>query len=379
MESGHLGTVDALLALARDRSAAGRRRLSRVIDDLFLAHRDVLSDRDSALMTEILRQLVLAVELPIRRGLAERLAELPDTPPDLMLALANEELELAFPRLIQSDLLHHRELIELVHHRALEHQLAVSIRKMCSESASELAPAADGTDVIKGLIEHGQGRLAPATMDYLVEQSRRVDTYQNPLLPGAELPRGLSRRLGWWVAAAVRLHLMEGWPVPIDALDDCLELVVAELNRAAPSAEGDQAARLAALLAAEQAITPRLLVECLRDAEVALFAALFGRLTGIRRQLLFRLLFETGGQGLCIACKAIGVDRSTFVSIYLLTRNSQGGEAGGRLAEVTQVLSLYDRIEAGAAAAILRNWQRDPLFLEATWRLERPRRIAALA
>ena len=48
-----------LQRLARDKTAAGRRILTSTISDLFFDQRNVLSDREHALMTEILRKLRL--------------------------------------------------------------------------------------------------------------------------------------------------------------------------------------------------------------------------------------------------------------------------------------------------------------------------------
>ena len=179
MKSAITSDRDGLLALVRDKTEAGRRRLTGVIDDLFFAHRDVLSDRERALMAEILRQLVHAIELPVRRGLAERLAELPDAPHDMMLSLADDELEIVYARLIKGDVLHDRDLVELVHHRALEHQLAATIRMSRVETSSETPAAGDdgaGPDVIKALIDDRRGAAVPCPGELLarVGPARRL-------------------------------------------------------------------------------------------------------------------------------------------------------------------------------------------------------------
>ena len=47
--------VSTLFKLARDKSAAGRKSLVNAVSDLFFNNTDVLSDREKALMTDILR------------------------------------------------------------------------------------------------------------------------------------------------------------------------------------------------------------------------------------------------------------------------------------------------------------------------------------
>src|ERR1700757_4600424 len=89
----------ALEGLARDKSAVGRQTLVAAIGDLFTNTSAVLSDRERILMSEILRHLVQNVETAARKMLAERLVSLPNVPHDLLLMLANDEAEVAYPLL----------------------------------------------------------------------------------------------------------------------------------------------------------------------------------------------------------------------------------------------------------------------------------------
>jgi len=84
-----------LLALARDRSIDGRTRLVQIVGDLFFDAERVLNDRERSHMTEILRQLIHDVEKTVRRAVADRLAAEAKAPSDLVVSLANDEIEVA--------------------------------------------------------------------------------------------------------------------------------------------------------------------------------------------------------------------------------------------------------------------------------------------
>ena len=114
-----------LLSLARDKSVSGRQTLMAAVSDLFCDNQTVLTDRERALMTDILHQLVHDVEMSVRRTLAERLAMLPSAPRDLIVELANDQIEVAHPILMGSNVLHDTDLIEIIHQRTLEHQLEI--------------------------------------------------------------------------------------------------------------------------------------------------------------------------------------------------------------------------------------------------------------
>src|SRR5450432_3755204 len=126
-----------LLALARDKSVAARQALTATVTDLFFARGNVLTDRERSLMTEILRQLINDVESSVRRVLAEKLAHQEGAPRDLILALANDEIVVAQSILMHSEVLRDEELIEIIHHRTLEHQLAVAMRKSVNEPVTD--------------------------------------------------------------------------------------------------------------------------------------------------------------------------------------------------------------------------------------------------
>jgi len=365
--------LEYLFELARDKTVAGRRMLVATIGDLFFSQHDILSDRERALMTEILRQLIHDVEVSVRRALAERLSEQSLAPHELVVALANDEIEVAHPLLVNSDVLQDLELIEIIRNRTLEHQLAIGIRKALSEEVTDALVATDSVDVIKTLLENHHAKISQRTMEYLVEQSQRVDTYQNPLLRRPDLENTLAKRMYWWVSAALRTYILERYEVDPGELDETMESTVKALTED-NGVQRPKAVELADELADRKEISPALIVKTLREGEVALFAALFSRYTGIRLQLVQRMLFEPGGEGLAIACKGSGIDKSTFASIYVLTRKARGRDSVNHLADMAGILGLFDRIKEDAAGMLLKKWQRDPNFLRAIWQIEQPQR-----
>ena len=120
-------SLEELFVLAQDDSAEGRQSLFENMRDLFLDDGSSVSDREKALMGEILRRLVHDVELKLRKSLAEKLSKRSDTPHALIVELANDDFEVAHPILIESNVLQDADLIETIRHRTMEHQLAISV------------------------------------------------------------------------------------------------------------------------------------------------------------------------------------------------------------------------------------------------------------
>jgi len=220
--------LDSLFDLARQKSKEGRQSLLRTVEDLFYHKGQELTDRERALMGNILRHLVTEVERQVRRQVAERMAEREDAPRELLLALANDEIEVAHPLLTKSRALHDSDLIEIIKHRTQAHQLAISVRKGLSEDVSQALVETGDTDVITSLLKNGEAGISRSLMEYLVAESKRVDSYQMPLVHRQDLPADLARKMYWWVSAALREHIIEHFDVDPTTLDDTIETAVTD-------------------------------------------------------------------------------------------------------------------------------------------------------
>ena len=363
--------LQELLRLAQEIASASRRALLSTVADLFGERPEVLTERERALMSDILSKLLREVESAVRRDLAARLAERSDTPQDLLLHLANDESELVRPALMEAEVLKDAELIEVVAHRTLQHQLAIAMRRMASAEVADGLLEANSTDVIKALLEDPNPKVSEATMDYLVEESRRVDSYQEPLVKRESLEPALAGRLNLWVAAALRSHLLARFEIDPVQLDDLMLAVVEHLgpDPIQPESAGGQrrgaAEALAARLDEETQMTPKRLIHILRDGEVSLFEAVLGRMTGLERPRLQRVLYEPGGRGLAIVCRATGIEKPAFASLFLLSRKGRPSEKVTDPQEVAQVMALFDRIDPEAAQRVVRLWQRDWAYQDA--------------
>ena len=101
-----------------------------------------------------------------------------------------------------------------------------------------------------------------------------------------------------------------------------------------------------------------------------MFLDKFTSLSKLRLTLVRRLLFEPGGEGLAIACKGIGLDKATFVSIFIRFRQGRLGDKEVEAEELSRALSFYNEINPEAARALMRRWQRDPNYLNALRQVE---------
>jgi len=137
-----------LLELARDKSKESRAALANIIVELFENRQGSLSDRERALMYNILHGVVREIEMSVRQAVAKQLASLPDVPSDLLSLLANDEIDVAFPILTECGLLKDADLIDIIRMRTMEHQLAIAMRHSVSEEVSDALVQTDRESVV---------------------------------------------------------------------------------------------------------------------------------------------------------------------------------------------------------------------------------------
>ncbi len=215
--------LDELVRLARDKSQKSRTILVTTINDLYSDEEALLTEQDRAIMVDIIRQLIHEVEVSVRHTLAERLAEQGDAPEDLVVTLANDEIEVAHAILIKSEVLKDPELIEIVQYRTMEHQVAIAIRPKISERVSDALVGTDNEEVITTLLSNEGALISNTTMGHLVEQSGRVTGYQKPLVQRHDLPNELAKKLYWAVSAALRTHIVANFDLDPAYIDEDME------------------------------------------------------------------------------------------------------------------------------------------------------------
>jgi uncharacterized protein (DUF2336 family) len=361
---------DHLLSLAHSRTTGGRTALAETIMDLFAEKACLLTDRERTLMFDILHKVILDVEMAVRRALSRKLAAMPDAPRALINQLANDRVEVAFEILTKSRVLHDEDLIEVIRHRTLEHQLAVAMRYSVSEVVSATLADTGSESVIEALLRNDNARISKRTLAYLVEQSRRVDTFQEPLLSRKELTPDLAKRMFLWVSAALRSHIIRKFELDDAIIDALLEQTALEQGEEVAAADRDaDTENLASEMEAHQMLDAGLLVKAMAQGEINLFVGMFARAARLRTRLVMRILFEPHGENLAIACKGMGLDPKTFTQIFTLSRAARPHRSDIK-AETERATAVFNRLSQAEAERFLHRWRLDPDFAAAIRAIE---------
>lgn len=359
--------VKALFDLAQRKSREGRARLYEDVWNLFETDGDALSDNERGIMTDILRRLSHDVEMTVRRRLAEKLAADDNAPPELAAMLANDQIEVAYPILMDCRALRDADLVEIVRHRTLQHQLATAMRADISVEVSDALARHGGEDVVVALLENSTAQISEVLLEHLVAESERVDRYQKPLLRRPDLPKPLAKRMYAWVSAALRQYILDNYKFDQAALDETMLNAMNEAVRANNGEEEprDPSERLVERLYNAGQLNAGFVMKSLRQGEVSLFEYALARLCGLRVELMRRLIYEPGGEAFAIACRALDMDRQVFLTMYDLTRAARGSLTRSHSEERQRLHDLYHDISFESAIAVVRRWRQDPDYLAA--------------
>jgi uncharacterized protein (DUF2336 family) len=270
----------------------------------------------------------------------------------------------ALPVLQRSAVLQDHDLIEIIRHRTMEHRLAISMRASVSELVSDALVETDEPEVSKALLCNKGGAISNASLSHLVELSKTIEDYQEPLLDRRELAPNLAKKMYWWVSAALRQVILDRFALDPQDIDDAMESAVQDALRdtghATAPASGcrDTPAPLDESPQYE-------MIQVLRDGKVAAFQKLLGAAVGLPLPEIRRIMFEPGGENLAIACRAAELVPSVFAAIYRLIRSVIDQDQGIPRGELTRITSLYLDIEPAHARIVLRQWRGNPDYLAA--------------
>lgn len=352
-------TLRELVEVAKSPNKRDRNLLAESLSRLVLSTGRKLSDTEQNIVYDILRHLIHQVEMNVRRTLAESLSERTDTPQDIIMALANDVIEVAHPVLTKSPLLQDVDLIRLILEHTQQHQIAISKRAHLSGDVSDTLIDTNDPAVITSLLQNENAELNEDTFNKLVETSYLMDEIRGPLAYRADLPPELAKRMIGWVSDALRDYLSTKF--------EDLSAIAADMQKAIEHAAEDASltSEMVGLATAGTATGstsghkphPRVLVKALEDGDILRFEALFRDFTKLGDSTFAKILYDSGPEALAIACKASGIDRYSFSDI-LCHLHGAGDVARYRdSADYLKIMEYYERIGVTGAERVLDAWR----------------------
>lgn len=359
--------VQSFLEKSAARGAENRTKLSRLLSRLVQSEGVGSHDLELDELYRVLNDVIHSVEFDIRKKLAQALSTRMDCPKALLRFLSNDHIDIAAPVILRSPILQETELLEIVRLRTLEHRLAMAQRAKLPARVAEAIIEMGEEEPILMLLHNKDTSLRNQAMEYLVEQSQRYTSFQQPLVHRAEMTKELALQLAAHVSAVVQQAIMDRFNIDEDVLNEAVRAIEAATNRELSSVidEWGKSDNLVEMLIRRQKINVQSMANLLETGETALFIAAFKAFTGVPKLLARRILFEDGGEALAVTCKAIGMSEGSYQNLHRHVAKARLPDGPALEKEAAHSLDVFRTIPLNNAKRILEYWQNDKEFLVA--------------
>ena len=224
--------------------------------------------------------------------------------------------------------------------------MAITLRREINEDVSGALVETGHTDVIISLLNNENSRISESTMNYLVEQSKRVDTFQEPLVHHRDLNSGMAEKLFEWVSDALRQDIFKKFDLPPEIINKYLNLTdekIAEKKRR--QGEGIPDATMD-------------LIRQLKTQGMATTEVLFAEITKLSTGYSTDIILDGNGEEVAVACKAIGVTEFQFVTIIKKIRRLDApNKEKTSPAQINEIAAFYRTLNLKNAVEVTESWR----------------------
>jgi uncharacterized protein (DUF2336 family) len=331
-------------------------------DEIYLAvatlfeHQNLsLTPQERRLAADILKRLTKNVEMSIRIAVAEKLADSAEAPIELIALLADDRIEVARFVLMRSPVLSDADLLRVIEGGSTDHHVAVAERPRLGEIVSAALARSECEAVVIALLRNKSARIAVSTFDNLAERARNAEALQEHLIARDDLPPALAGHMYVWIGAALKVALMARYPEIESSLKRAIDVSQAALKAGEPVTSEASAQKLVAKLAVSGQLRASFLIRVLNQGQMELFEHGFATLLEMEVGCMRRALYGEDPMRVALACRAAGIDRSVFLTVFNLSRHHRGVTTTLSESDQSEILAIFSKIPRNDALQKLRS------------------------
>lgn len=357
-----LSPFSEIVALAKDPTPSGRRRLASCFGETFFIHASRFSPMEKNMALEIMAALIRDAEQEIRRELAQRFSRETSMPHALALALANDDaIDVAKPILQRSPVLRDEDLIGVIEKKGTLHRMAIANRTQMGGRVAEALAQTGEPLVSMTLLQNISVHLSEKTIRLLADQALEQTELSHSLIQRPEITPELAEKVYWLVSEELRQNIAQRFDLNRSVLDNALQTTVSVLITKANNEETRRS--LSDRLLSSGAVTSTFMVELLKARGVGLYKELLAGLTEFSAETVEVLCQPHMSEALALVFRAFNYSRADTASLLMLTRDRVGQNNHFNPSNMAKALTAFDRLTLGDARTVLWQWQSDPSYL----------------
>lgn len=320
------GTISGPTALTPDRSAPAkksrashRRQLLDIIHSKLLEIGHKQTDCRQFELCSVMLELVRHADREIRRDLANRIAKLDWISHDLVVYLANDEIDVSHHILLESPKLTDDDLEQIVRTTTFEHRLTIAGRPGIGSTVSDILAAVAEPEVMTNLLQNASATISEPTFNYLISECDRLKSCNAILMARADLPPHAQRVLLRKLAFQLNDQIYENLGQEAELLKPVIESLVSSIDQ-------DTKQSPVALIADALESQPRLAMGLLQSGESEVFYHLISHMTNLPLDGVTGVIYDGDLPDLAELFRKAGFPLSAFYSLVQLLHTAQNTE-----------------------------------------------------
>jgi uncharacterized protein (DUF2336 family) len=178
------------------------------------------------------------------------------------------------------------------------------------------------------------------------------------LVKRPDMPPQLATSMCEWVSDALKNFIKTNYQMTPKAVDAALASATQAVKSAPPGAKeppADSAHKLIDKLAASGQLKTGFLMRVLSQGQVDLFDLAFARLLGVDLSSFRGSFYGGGARMVALSCRAVGIDRAVFTTVFNLSRQARGMAAALNSGDIGAVDSVFSGLTRQTAMEELRS------------------------
>lgn len=339
-----------LLELASARTSDERREVLRLATEIFFDSKSERTAEQCSMLDTLLCTIADGMQEGVLIELAERFADAPDAPLQLMRDLANHALPIAEPILRRSPTLSDEDLIRLVRTHSATHARVIAQRPRVSVSVSDAIVQAADDEAVGDLVNNTGADISREAFEAIIERARENQDLHSNVVARADMPLDLLNELYFLVEQRLRAAILaRNAAFDPKALDQAIKATRRRLQgNAAHEGEEIRAAKQAVeRTRTSGGLKPSTLISWWRNGQKYHFLCGLADCTGLDLETTRAVIERRDIDALAMICRAADIERALFVTIATMVED--GGDGVARAEEFGRIYAAVPRDAAQRA------------------------------
>ena len=284
-------------------------------------NRDAFAEREHVIAEQIFRLLMKDAAIHVREMLAQLLKNNEHIPRDIALHLAADVDSVALPMLAESTVFSDADLVSIIEaSRDISKLLTISQREGVSVRVSDALVETRYPDVVKSLLDNEGATIGERALERIVDDFQGEPQVMEAMVARHQLPLPVVERLVTEASAAIAEQLKSKYNLTEEQLSKeaardgvLMKLLTQDVTDA-------EIVTLVAQMAAENRLTPSLVMTALCRGQFAFFAGALAQFAGIPIANARKLLADKGELGFRGLYHKSGLPEGMYEAVRLLAR-----------------------------------------------------------